>query len=432
MRKYVFLLLWAYLVSSSVAFADTVVPTNEVTARVVVRAGAHSATAEVGSLRPGERAELLGSVPGWHRVRLASGTEGFVSKRWTKVVSSGPAPAAALPSYTMDVVDVGTGLGILVRGPDFTIVYDAGSNDDEATGDKNRMVAYIKAVAPSITTIDHIILSHPHNDHVSLMADVFKQYQVRQVWDSGALNDMCTYHAFLVAVRDEPGVEYHTAANGPGQHDATFAAHACSETVHLTLGTIISTGEAVPLGQGASMTFLHADGEVHSDKNFNRNSLVVRLDLGGTRVLLMGDAPAGDRQAPSTAPSAGSIEKTLLTCCVADLAAKVLVVGHHGSMTSSRRAFLDAVGASIFIVSAGPKAYGNNNVVLPDQAVIAELNSRHGKILRTDGDGNDDPCKTNPAKIGPDADGKAGGCDNIRVTISPSGEVEGKVWRGSD
>ena len=36
--------------------------------------------------------------------------------------------------------------------------------------------------------------------------------------------------------------------------------------------------------------------------------------------------------------------------------------------TSSRTAFLDAVGATTFIVSAGPTRYGS--VVLPDQEVI--------------------------------------------------------------
>ena len=55
-----------------------------------------------------------------------------------------------------------------------------------------------------------------------------------------------------------------------------------------------------------------------------------------------------------------------------ELAAQVLVVGHHGSRTSSRRAFLDAVGASVFVVSSGPKKY--RGVVLPDTDVIA--NSR--------------------------------------------------------
>jgi beta-lactamase superfamily II metal-dependent hydrolase len=50
------------------------------------------------------------------------------------------------------------------------------------------MLAYLKAVAPTLTTIDHLILSHPHQDHVELLADLFAAYDVRQVWDSGRIN----------------------------------------------------------------------------------------------------------------------------------------------------------------------------------------------------------------------------------------------------
>ena len=57
------------------------------------------------------------------------------------------------------------------------------------------------------------------------------------------------------------------------------------------------------------------------------------------------------------------------------------MVGHHGSETSSRQAFLNAVGASTFIVSSGPTKYGS--VTLPDAVVISELESR-GQVFRTD------------------------------------------------
>src|SRR4029434_7758999 len=104
-----------------------------------------------------------------YEVRLANGLTGFVPKRWTRVIPVGPTPPppppAPMPTFTIDVVDVGTGLGVLVRGPDFTLVYDAGSNDDQAKGSNNRMLAYIKLVAPTLLTIDHLILSHPHTDH---------------------------------------------------------------------------------------------------------------------------------------------------------------------------------------------------------------------------------------------------------------------------
>src|SRR5204863_1476087 len=112
-------------------------------------------------------------------------------------------------------------------------------------------------------------------------------------------------------------------------------------------------------------------------------------------------------------PTPDSIEGTLLACCMSDLAANVLVVGHHGSKTSSRRALLDAVNASVFILSSGPTKYGS--VTLPDAEIMNELQAR-GQVLRTDL--GDQMFGINPAKVGPDNDGEAGGCDNIRVMIN--------------
>lgn len=421
------LFAWTLLLCATRANADIVIPLDDVKTAVAVRQTASSQSPQVGSLRPGEQAELLGSVPNWHRVKLTSGTAGFVSKRWTRVV---PVSPVIPPTYAMDVVDVGTGLAVLVRGSDFTLVFDGGSNDDLARGSGNRLLAYMKAVAPKLTVIDHLMLSHPHRDHVELLPDLFAAYQVRQVWDSGRLNDICGYRAFITAIRDTAGVQYHDALQDFGTQSFPFKATTCygktlpDENVQLTLSSRISETPIV-LGQGASMTILHADGAPYAD--INENSLVVRLNLGSTRVLLMGDAEAGGRNDPSTPPTPQSTEGQVLACCTADLAARVMVVGHHGSKTSSRRALLDAVSASVFIVSSGPTKYGS--VTLPDQEIIDELASR-GQVFRTDN--NDAACAQNPAKIGPDADGKAGGCDNIQVKISDASPLQVAVWHGSD
>jgi hypothetical protein len=265
---------------------------------------------------------------------------------------------------------------------------------------------------------------------VELLPDLFAAYKVREVWDSGRVNDICGYRAFIEAIRDDPGVRYHNALHDFGTRGYSFGATTCygqavaAETVELPLDSRITT-TPITLGQGASMTILHADGSPYP--NVNDNSLVVRLDLGTTSVLLMGDAEDGGRADPSVAPTISSVEGSLLACCAAELAAEVLVVGHHGSETSSRDAFLNAVGASIFIVSAGPMKYGT--VTLPDQVIVTNLESR-GQVFRTDAD--DVACKANPAKIGPDADGRAGGCDNIRVVVAPNLPLNVSVWHGVD
>jgi len=286
----------------------------------------------------------------------------------------------------MDVVDGGTGLDILVRGPDFTLVYDGGSNDDLARGPSNRVLAYLRAVAPTLTTIDHLILSHPHRDPVGLLPDLFAAYQVRHVWDSGRINDICRYPALLTAVRDEPGVEYHSALQDFGTRGYSFRDRAggCygnaapAVTLQLPHASRI-TNSPIPLGQQATMTILHADRAPHPSPN--ENSLVVRLDLGGTRVLLMGDAEAGGRRPTSEPPADTSIEGTLLSCYASDLAAQVLVVGHHGSRRSPQTTFLDAVDASAFVVSSGPHEVRQRRAA--DSDIIAELDAR-GDVFRTD------------------------------------------------
>jgi beta-lactamase superfamily II metal-dependent hydrolase len=160
------------------------------------------------------------------------------------------------------------------------------------------MLAFMQTAPPMTTTIDHMILSHPHRDHVELLPDLLATYTVREVWDSGRINDICGYRAFLTAVRDEPGVHYHNALQDFGTRGYQFGAKAngCygqaapAVTLTLTHSSRINSEDSIPLGQDASMRILHADGANHP--NPNENTLVVRLDLGTTRVLLVGDAIA--------------------------------------------------------------------------------------------------------------------------------------------
>lgn len=150
------------------------------------------------------------------------------------------------------------------------------------------------------------------------------------------------------------------------------------------------------------------------------------MDLSSHRVLLMGDAQAGSRgHWNSGVPTPSSTEGLLLACCINQLHADVLVVGHHGSLMSSRRTFLDAVHASTYIISSGPHKY--HGVTLPDPEVVTALQAR-GSVFRTDQD--DAACATTSHKIGPDADGEPGGCDNVHVQIGNT--IKTEYWHLSD
>src|ERR1043165_2844370 len=127
------------------------------------------------------------------------------------------------------------------------------------------MLAYLKLVMPTLQVIDHVILSHPRTDHVELMPDVLRTYDVLNVWDSGRLNDVCGYRYLLTAIRDKPTIQYHNALQDFGIKDYTFTAKQCDEslpaaTIRVPLSSRIATGVPISLGASATMTLLYADG----------------------------------------------------------------------------------------------------------------------------------------------------------------------------
>jgi competence protein ComEC len=330
--------------------------------------------------------------------------------------------AADLPSrpgsgeYQVHLIDVGTGLAILVRGSDFAMLYDAGTNDREEK--PLRVAAYLAAtLGPSgddlcmspgsqapvqRRAIDHVVLSHPHLDHASALDLVVHCYDVVHFWDSGRVNDTVFYRELLSGISRSERTTYHTAADVPGDRSVAVK----GLTVAMPRWQRFSEGDVVELGAGARFTILHAEAKAHPDPN--QNSVVIALELGGVRVLLVGDAESGERKDPSY--PAGDVEEFLIEHHAPSIRSDILQVGHHGSKTSSRRAFLEAVKPGLALVSSGPKQYGKTT--LPDAEVIEELQRVGAKILRTDE--RDASCPV-IGRIGGDLG--PGGCDSWVVSI---------------
>lgn len=408
MNRRVLIVFFVLLLSADLVHGQAVVvPTERVVSGVSIRASATTGSAKIGSLLPGESATFTGEVPRWYRIDHPIHGPGFVSKSWTRIITDSLDSANA--TFDIYAVDVGTGLAIFVRGDDFSLVYDAGSNDD-LTG--NRFTDFLAEVVPGVSIIDHVLISHAHRDHISMLTGLLESKQVTHIWDSGVIYASCTYQTLLERIASE-GAKYHTAIHDGGQHDVVFAAdcNSTGDSVNMTFANRMQSGE-IQLGSNATLTFLHVDGMARSD--LNENSLVAMLQLGNVRILLTGDAGGGPRADPSDPPTNGSVERALIDCCSDALSADILVVGHHGSKTSSREEFVDSVEARDFIVSSGPTRY--QTVVLPDQEVINLISSKpNARVWRTDID--DDACKSETNKIGNDADEKAGGCTNIHIRI---------------
>lgn len=362
--------------------------------------------------------------------------------RWRRIASAQTIyelPEVKSGAYRVHTIDVGTGLAVLVQGADFNVLYDGGSSDDSsgitASGANNsRLLAYLfAALGPSGDAactpnaddweredrpqlrIDHVFLSHPHEDHVAMLDEVLRCYDVTHVWDSGDNNARSTYSDFLRAVSAEPGVTYHNAAGlRAGQRMRAFG----GGTIALPSRVVaMNVDEEVQLGTRASFRILRVDGRTTADENLN--STVLRMELGSVSMLLTGDVESGPRANPSA--TLGQAEKTLVETHAQDLRADIFQVPHHGSSTSSRMEFLELVQPRIAFIGVGPLPYAG--VVLPEANVLAAIKSLASKpvILRTDlNDRSVARCAERGSRVdrvGND-DSRPGGCDNFIIDIA--------------
>ena len=265
-------------------------------------------------------------------------------------------------------VDVGQGDAIWIQIPSGTgqqpknILIDGGPD----RGKKNRLITYLNTYGlHGGDLIDVLIVTHPHDDHYPGLLDVLAQYQVRTIIDSGYPKPG-KYQEFLRAAR--------------------------AETVNGRPSTLINLRNTPDLkldwGPAVNARILHTDaakGPPMGTGNTRENnaSTVVRLEVGHTSFLLMGDAEGKERSNPAT--TCKFVEKLLLDKFTSrDLHATVLKAGHHGSETGSTLPFLKAVHPDVVVVMSGRKAF--NGTFIPDEAVLRRYQKENDKvrIFRTD------------------------------------------------
>lgn len=178
------------------AFADQITPAQRVVDSINVRSGPSTASAIVGQLRKDEAATLIEPVPRWYKVRLGDGTEGFVSKAWSRRVavpdSPPPTPTAAAADVAFKVhfLDVGTGDSAIIDIGDKEIVIDGGNSTTV-------LPAYLKSHPIIDGPIELVIVTHGDTDHwkgLSRLLNFDGQNpdpppSVREFWEPGYNRD---------------------------------------------------------------------------------------------------------------------------------------------------------------------------------------------------------------------------------------------------
>ncbi|MCH5190792.1 MAG: MBL fold metallo-hydrolase [Oscillospiraceae bacterium] len=212
--------------------------------------------------------------------------------------------------FTVYYLDAGQSDCSIIICNDQVMMIDAGTYDQV----ENIREALLSL---NISTIDYMIITHQHDDHMGGAAAIIQNYDVKNIIMPrlSEVNMVTTYayEELLTSISDR---SVNAIAAEPGYH--------------FNVGT--------------------ADVDIFSpseqDKNINNMSVVLKVVFGNTSFLFQGDAEK-------------KIENALLKTDY-DFTADVIKVGHHGSKTSSTAKYIQAVDPKAAIISCGAdNSYGH-------------------------------------------------------------------------
>lgn len=235
-------------------------------------------------------------------------------------------------------IDVGQGDAILVQCGGENLLIDAGPAEAGAT-----VNSYLKETLGT-ETLNYVIATHEHDDHIGGMPDALKGLGADLIWSSPAIPMNWWLDKVLPRMKQQD--------------------------IRIEKPTPFTTF----MVGGSIVTFINTTREA---ANPNDLSLAVRIDFGTSSAILTADI--------ETDAEMNILEKRI------PLKAQLLKVAHHGGNTSSSEAFIRAVSPETAVISVGKgNKHGHPHVeplrCLGKYGVTVYRTDEYGSIICTSGE----------------------------------------------
>ncbi|WP_423189697.1 ComEC/Rec2 family competence protein [Alkalibacterium sp. f15] len=230
--------------------------------------------------------------------------------------------------------DMDQGSSVLLEAFDgTTILIDTGRYDDSDP----RIINYLNAEIGIGGEIDLLIFTHNDADRIGNGDLVLDYFQVNEVWMNGMDHTSETYSEVLDALSESDAI-YAEPKNGYTTEIGAFSI----EVLH-------------PL-------------ENEKQSSQNDESIITRITLGDTVLMHMGDANIAVE------------ERILNEASTASLQSDIIVLGNHGSSTSTSKEWLQAIKPSVAIYQAGV----GNHYGTPHREIVQLFDDHPAELLGTD------------------------------------------------
>jgi len=261
------------------------------------------------------------------------------------VATSGARPAAKNDELKIYFVDVEGGQATLFVTPDkHSLLIDTGWSGANGR-DADRIAAAAKDAG--VAKLDFVLLTHYHIDHTGGFPELAEKMPIGMVFDHGPNHqpgDPATEQAFQA---------YRKAAADKKIERTTPHVGDVLPIPGMRVEVISSDGKTITKalpGAGQDNPACAGAGPFPEDTSENPYSLGTLITFGKLRVLDLGDLTS---------------DKEVLFMCPKNLLGRVdvLVVSHHGTKTSSSKAFVHGVAPRVAIMDNGATKGGSVEVL---------------------------------------------------------------------